>query len=178
MPMLNIDETGYPNFNIDQVFSGFDLNIYDYLSDDSENNFEKIELLILQSNKSFNLFEILFTMANLEMKEEAEIDNDLYYVVQDFKYVIQLEDGSYTFTDNLSNEDNIQNKITDSYDHDEATSYYDIENYTNNINYDVDDTNNDTENIDNSNHNKNNSFFTAFPEFKTKNATLIVELEG
>lgn len=177
IPILNIDKNGYPNFEIDKVFNGFDLNINNYISETSENNFENIELLILQSNKSFNLLEILLTMANLEMSEEPEIDSDLYYVIQDFKYVVQMDDGSYAFMDSLNNDDNIQNEFTDSYE----TIFYDNdENFIDDPNYNIDDIDNDTKYINsyNNKNNNNNGFFGTFPEFKTKNATMIVKLNG
>jgi len=70
VPELKINEDGYPSFDVDEVFNGFNFDPKDYL--DLDNNIILLVYTVFSSNDEFNLWNIFDNIYQLQLNEELE----------------------------------------------------------------------------------------------------------
>lgn len=112
VPLLTIGEDGFPNLDVDTILAG-----YDFTQDqDNFNPYENYDNSIkefLKTNKDFNLNDVLQSIANLTMADNAEMSPILKDILTSYKpvdkkndkphheydYGYYGEDGEYTYYD-------------------------------------------------------------------------------
>jgi len=95
LTLLKINEKGYSELNVDDVYNGFDFEIDNYSTDVFLENQKLIALQFLQSNPNFNLLDILESLYNENIDYEAELTPAVKDVIQTFTKHSEPEEGSF-----------------------------------------------------------------------------------
>jgi len=168
LPQLEISEDGFPGFSPEEVLKGFDYNPEHYENDDINTIF----IHFLNTNKEFNIIEISAVITSLKVDEE---------------YITSLNE--YDSVENENSNDSMSQEYDDNnleYPSDSMSQEYD----DNNLEYPSDYTSQEYDDIEYENTSGSKIITELNPDdikkqdqetytkFKTKNATLIVEING
>jgi len=164
LPQLKIGEDGFPGFDVEEVLNGFDYNIEHYKDDEFQDLFPHF----LSSNEEFDLYEISIVMSSLM----AEKYNGNFEFGDDENYT------EYPSAISMDQEFDGFEEYPSPFSMDQG--YGGFEEYPSSSMYQVfDDFENPSDTITELNPDEIKSRGQVnIPEFKTKNATMVVEING
>lgn len=81
LPQLKINKDGFASFDVDEVINGFDVNPESYVEDE----FPQIDKHFYESNKNFNINEIISTMNTLEVADGVDLEKQFDFSKKDDK---------------------------------------------------------------------------------------------
>jgi len=200
LPQLEISEDGFPGFSPEEVLKGFDYNPEHYENDDINTIF----IHFLNTNKEFNIIEISAVITSLKVDEEYITSLNEYDSVENEN---SNDSMSQEYDDNNLEypSDSMSQKYDDNnleYPSDSMSQEYDDNNLEypsdsmsqeyddNNLEYPSDYTSQEYDDIEYENTSGSKIITELNPDdikkqdqetytkFKTKNATLIVEING
>ncbi|ORX85027.1 hypothetical protein BCR32DRAFT_290980 [Anaeromyces robustus] len=154
LPELNVSNDGYSKINVDEIIKGFKFKEEDYPYLDFNIENEYLYLYVYQSNKNFNLLKILMIISNNIDYSDFNTHNEFTKTIAKYSFIRRNDDGFLTIDD----------------------SHYDIF-----ISQTFNDDNNDDDNINDSSNGDiidDNTESLISNNFKTKNATMIVNING
>ncbi|ORX85033.1 hypothetical protein BCR32DRAFT_242144 [Anaeromyces robustus] len=102
---LKISNKGYLNFNENEILKEFNFEPLNYYSD-LERYYENdnLKILILQSNRKYNILNLLMKLSEMTTFTNSEMDNDLNKELVFFKFIIKNKDGKFQFNESDYNE--------------------------------------------------------------------------
>jgi len=156
LPQLKVGEDGMPGFDVKEVFNGFDINPDHYNAND---NFFTLLNNIFGSNEEFRLIEVVNNIRKL-------IDDDNERIRKLFGVDVGNGNNKNSNKDNKVSSSNNEKPSSNN----EGIEFDEVDEYTSNNNQkpltelNPDDIKHQDQEIDN--------------EFKTKNATMVVEING
>ncbi|ORX64270.1 coth-domain-containing protein [Anaeromyces robustus] len=102
---LKIDENGFANYDIENVMKGFNFDLENYVNFSSDYSYIHTLFPVLQSNKNFDLLNILIHLAKLMTYSTFNKDDELTRRLVFFNYVVKNgnDDADNNDDDTISN---------------------------------------------------------------------------